>query len=259
MHSHPLAALSDDDAISTLAAVYTARRAAVNEYAIMVAYLCSGRIGMRTRFTIVCTVLSVLMVVAGCAAPAPPPVATPQSTRPAASLITPCALSPVVAPTPPARIPDYLELDLVTNLHMTGSAQQIDVASYHLVVTGLVDRPLSLTYDDLRCLPKKQAINVVINCPGFFEDLATWAGTPLDGVLALAGVQKGSTKIQLVSADSYRATLMLQDIAPANDYLLAYEWEGQPLPIAHGFPVRAVLPNVTGGMWVKWLVAIEVQ
>ena len=141
---------------------------------------------------------------------------------------------------------------------MTGIQQRIDVAQYRLAVRGMVDRPLSLAYDDLRCLPKKTVRSRLI-CPGFFEDTATWAGAPLDVVMEIAGVQKGATEIRLFSADGYAATLPLREITTGNEYILAYEWEGEPLPIAHGFPVRAALPGQVGGRWVKWLVALEVQ
>jgi DMSO/TMAO reductase YedYZ molybdopterin-dependent catalytic subunit len=102
---------------------------------------------MSTRCGIVLTVSCCLVVFAGCASPAPAatPIVKPATSAPAPVLITPCVLPPLVVPTPPARIPAYLELDLDTNLHMTGTVQQIDVAGYRLVVKGLVDRPLSLT------------------------------------------------------------------------------------------------------------------
>ena len=215
---------------------------------------------MSTRWGVVFVVFCFLIVLTACASPAPDaaPTLPPATAAPASTLITPCVLPPLVAPTPPARIPDYLELDPATNLHMTGSVQRIDAASYRLVVTGLVDRPLSLAYDDLRCLPKKQ-VRSLLNCPGFFQDMATWAGAPLDVVLALAGVQQRATQVRMLSADGYNATLPLKSITHDRDYLLAYEWEGQPLPIVHGFPVRAVLPDQGGGSWIKWLVAVEVE
>ena len=40
---------------------------------------------------------------------------------------------------------------------------------------------------------------------------------------------------------------------------LAYEWQRQPVPILHGFPLRAVIPDFGGWTWVKWLVGIEVE
>ena len=168
----------------------------------------------------------------------------------------PCALPTVIPPTPPAETPGYAQLDPDTGLHVTGKAPEIDWQSYRLLVTGKVDHPLSLTYDELRCMRKVEAMAVLI-CPGFFEDEATWAGTPIADVLALAGVQEGATGLRLVSADGYSPKVPI-DTVLSNGGFLAYEWEGEPLPILHGFPVRAVLPEVTGGQWVKWLVEVEV-
>jgi DMSO/TMAO reductase YedYZ molybdopterin-dependent catalytic subunit len=139
---------------------------------------------------------------------------------------------------------------------MTGRVQEIDLQRYRLEVTGKVDHPLSLTYDDLRCMPRIETRSTLV-CPGFFEDVATWSGASLEYVLELAGVQAGATGIQLTSADGYSTSLPVET-AHSGDSFLAYEWEGQPLPILHGFPVRAVFPNLDGNKWVKWLVKIEV-
>ena len=57
-----------------------------------------------------------------------------------------CQLTPPVAPTLPAEIPGYTELDPTTNLHMTGTYQQIDLNTYRLKVTGKVDRPFSSSF-----------------------------------------------------------------------------------------------------------------
>jgi DMSO/TMAO reductase YedYZ molybdopterin-dependent catalytic subunit len=165
-------------------------------------------------------------------------------------------LEPVVVPTPYAETMGYVQLDPSTGLHFTGTAQQIDLQSYRLKVSGKVDRPLSLSYNDLRCLPKVET-RAILECPGFFVDEATWAGAPIREVLALAGVQEGATKLQMVGADGYsRSVPISEELETA---FLAYEWEGEPLPILHGFPVRVVLPGASGGSWVKWLVEIRVH
>jgi hypothetical protein len=191
----------------------------------------------------------------------PTPTSTPTPTTIPIPTSTPtptlCVLEPVVAPTPPAYTPGYAQLDPTTGLHMTGTPQQIDLESYRLEVNGKVDYPLSLTYDDLRCLPKVETW-AILECPGFFIDEATWAGTPILEVLALAGVQEGATRLTLVSADGYWTTVPINEELLENAFL-AYEWEGEPLPILHGFPVRLAFPEVSGNFWVKWLVAIEVQ
>ena len=182
----------------------------------------------------------------------PTPMPAPPEVEPA-----PCVLSPVVVPTAPLKVPSYTELDESTGLHMTGRVQQIDLQDYRLVVSGKVDTPVSLAYDDLRCLPKVSAAPTLV-CPGFFEDEATWAGAPLRLVLEAADPQNTATQIRLISADGYSAFVSLEEALSDGNYL-AYEWEGQPLPILHGFPVRAVFPALPGNKWVKWLVEIEVH
>jgi DMSO/TMAO reductase YedYZ molybdopterin-dependent catalytic subunit len=168
----------------------------------------------------------------------------------------PCALSPLSMPPTPAKVPGYTELDPSTGLHVTGGMQQIDVKQYRLQVTGKVNHPLSLSYDDLRCMPRIEARPALI-CPGFFQDTATWAGTPLKHILESAKAQPGATAIRLTGADNYSASVPL-DVAGAPGNFLAYEWERKALPALHGFPVRAVFPGLEGNQWVKWLLKIEV-
>ena len=180
----------------------------------------------------------------------------PNPDPPAANL-PPCDLQPVAVPTALAERPGYTELDPATGLHITGKAPEIDLASYRLKVAGKVDRPLSLTYDELRCMPKVEGSPELV-CPGFFEDTATWAGVPLKYVLELAGVQEGASGAFLNSADGYFTGISLEE-ALSTENFLAYEWDGEPLPILHGFPLRAIFPGTPGGKWVKWLVEIEVH
>src|SRR5208283_3723715 len=108
-----------------------------------------------------------------------------------------CTLRPLVVPPTPSKIPGYTELDPTTGLHVTGTLQTVDVERYRLEVTGKVDHPLRLGYDELRCMPRVAARPTLV-CPGFFADTATWAGVPLKYVLEKAGVQAGATGIRLI-------------------------------------------------------------
>ena len=169
----------------------------------------------------------------------------------------PCSLSPIAVPTLPDKIPGYTELDPDTQLHVTGTAQLIDLENYSLEITGEIMNPLSLKYDDLRCMPKIESRPTLV-CPGFFEDTATWSGVSLDYLLKLADVKDSARHIRLVSADGYGALVEMQEARSGKSFL-AYQWEGEPIPVLHGFPVRAVFPDSNGNKWVKWLVRIEVQ
>jgi DMSO/TMAO reductase YedYZ molybdopterin-dependent catalytic subunit len=179
------------------------------------------------------------------------------STTQAANQIPDCSPAPIVVPTLPAEVPGYTEVDPATGLHMTGGPEIVDFPSYRLRVSGLVENTLSLTYDEIRCLPKVTA-DPVLNCPGYFTDHATWSGVPLYVILQKANPRSDAKEVTLISSDGYKADVYL-DEALKKENFLAYELEGQPLPIIHGFPLRAVFPGMYGSTWVKWLVAIEVK
>lgn len=190
--------------------------------------------------------------------------ATPASTTTTTAEISettttrvPVSLEPIVVPTMPAVIPGYTELDPATGLHMTGTPTEIDLATYRLAVTGKIDTPLSLAYDDLRRLPKMTASPNLV-CVGFFSDTATWSGASLKTILEMAGVQSGADRVKMKAADGYSWTLTLEEALQPENFL-AYEWEGRPIPVLHGFPVRAVIPAADGNRWVKWLLEIVVE
>jgi DMSO/TMAO reductase YedYZ molybdopterin-dependent catalytic subunit len=192
------------------------------------------------------------------------PTQTPQtnstsslSSTPQGSSIENCQPTPYIVPTLPAKIPGINELDESIGLHVTGSYQVIDPKTYLLKVSGKVNDPLELTYDQIRCLPKVTAKPPLV-CLGVFEDDATWSGVPLKTILDLAGVQAGANDLVLVSADGYQVEVSLSD-ALQQESFLAYEVNGQILPILHGFPVRAVFPDMPGAKWIKWLVEIQVK
>lgn len=218
---------------------------------------------LRRAVSIVLPALAILVCIVACASAGQPtlvsPAASTAASLPQAARPT-CDLPPILAPTAPLEVPRYVELDPATNLHMTGTPPQepVDIASYRLKISGKVTNPVELAYDEIRCLPKVQAAPLLV-CPGFFEDQATWGGTPVKEVLALAGVQQDATAVKFLAAsDKYRVVLSL-DEALDEQNLLAYEWEGQPLPRYHGFPFRLVLPGVEGNQWIKWITEIVVE
>ncbi len=172
-------------------------------------------------------------------------------------LTSACEAAPIIVPTLPAFIPGEFELDPSTNLHKSGTPQILDLETYTLEITGKVENPLSLTYAQLRCMPKITDSPTLV-CPQTFFDTAEWSGVRLAYILKLAGVHEDAANVRLTGADGYYANVSLED-AMRPESFLAYEWEGEPLPIMHGFPLRAVFPDIYGSQWVKWLLSIEVQ
>ena len=124
-------------------------------------------------------------------------------------------------------------------------------------MTGKVTSQLSLTYDELRGLPKVTATPTLV-CPGFFEDTATWSGVPLPGDPGHGRSAAGREEDLVMSAaDGYGHDLSLEDALEPENFL-AYEWRARHCRCLHGFPLRAVFPTSYGSYWVKWLVEIEV-
>ncbi len=161
------------------------------------------------------------------------------------------------APPQPEVTPALYQQDPATGLHVTGVLHDIDPAAYRLKVTGAVIQELSLSYEELRCLPKV-VTKETLDCPGFFTDVATWGGVPLGEILKLAGAKSEATEIRLIADDGYTAQITMEE-ALQDGYYLAYELEGQTLPQLHGFPLRAVLRGQPGFKWVKWLVEVQVH
>jgi DMSO/TMAO reductase YedYZ molybdopterin-dependent catalytic subunit len=134
-------------------------------------------------------------------------------------------LEPIVVPTMPDDIPPYLGLDPETGLTMTGTPTEVDFDTYRLKVTGKVDQELSLTYDDVRRMPKITA-TPTLECVGYFKDTATWSGASLKTILEMAKVQPGSTKVVFKGADGYSCPMFL-DKALAPRTSLPTNWRAR--------------------------------
>lgn len=168
-----------------------------------------------------------------------------------------------------------------------GTIPAIDATAYRLEVRGLVERPLSLSLDDLRASFPRRAVAATLQCAGNRRrellrvagipnevpwDLeavshAEWAGASLRDVLERAGIAEGAAHVALTSLDEverhgrvfgFGGSIPL-DKALGPEVLLAYEMNGAPLPPVHGAPLRLVVPGYIGARSVKWLGEIVVQ
>jgi DMSO/TMAO reductase YedYZ molybdopterin-dependent catalytic subunit len=128
-----------------------------------------------------------------------------------------------------------------------------DPAAWRLRIEGLVDRPQTLSYDELRSLPRAEQVSTFHCVTGWSVTNVHWAGVRFRDLLAAAGPQASGTVLELVSAEApYVDTLTLRQ-AELHDAMLAYEMDGKPLPREHGAPVRVVIPEMYGYKNVKWV------
>ena len=140
---------------------------------------------------------------------------------------------------------------------------RVDVAKWSVKVTGMVDREISLTFEQLTALPVFEQY-VTIACVsnevgGELVGNALWRGVHLRDVLAKAGVKDGATQIVGRSVDGFTVgfpTAWAMD--PSRDPMIAVGMNGEPLPVEHGFPARMIVPGLYGYVSAtKWLAEIE--
>lgn len=128
-------------------------------------------------------------------------------------------------------------------------------------IGGLVEHPYSLTLDEIRALPavtETRTLCCISNeIGGDLISNATWQGARLKDILERAGVQAGAVKLVFGAADGYTDSIAI-DKALNGDVIAVYEMNGVPLPDAHGFPLRLLVPDIYGMKNVKWLTRMEV-
>ena len=164
---------------------------------------------------------------------------------------------------------------------------KVDATTYKLTVTGHVERPFELTLAQLLELSKSSR-PLLLECAGNSRvfliptspglqwshgavGTASWTGVPLGALLERAGVKAGAVDVVLTGADkgtiagppsspgviSYDRGIPLEK-AKRDECLVATHMNGEPLPVSHGAPARAVIGGWYGMASVKWLTSIVV-
>jgi DMSO/TMAO reductase YedYZ molybdopterin-dependent catalytic subunit len=139
----------------------------------------------------------------------------------------------------------------------------VDTASWSLRIHGLVDRETTLTWEELVGLPMFEQY-VTISCVsnevgGDLVGNAKWTGVRLRDVLELAGVHDSATQLVGRSVDGWTAgmpTAWVMD--PTREPMIAVKMNDEPLPPAHGYPARLIVPGLYGYVSAtKWLTELE--
>jgi DMSO/TMAO reductase YedYZ molybdopterin-dependent catalytic subunit len=138
----------------------------------------------------------------------------------------------------------------------------LDAATWSLRVHGMVDREITLDYDELLARPMFER-DITLACVsnevgGPYVGNARWIGAPLADLLREAGVRPDASQIVSRSADGFTIGTPTTVVIDGRDAMLAVSMNGEPLPLEHGFPVRMVVPGLYGYVSAtKWLVELE--
>lgn len=190
--------------------------------------------------------------------------------------------NPLNAETPIERLRTWItdnEVFFKRNQGMFPEAP-VDPDAWILVVDGLVQSELTLNFDSIRCMPKVEVANT-LECSGNSRSLlkekasgnpwtvggvgnAIWGGVWLREVLQKAGLKADARHVCFEGFDVPKGKAQIKFIRSIpmekalDSTLLAYEMNGEPLPLEHGFPLRALALGWTGANCVKWLQKITV-
>jgi len=135
--------------------------------------------------------------------------------------------------------------------------QRVNIKTYRLKVGGLVDKPLSLTYDEVVARPSESRV-IVIHCVEGWDVKILWEGVPLAALIDTAGAKASANTVIFRSADGYSTSLPLAYIRQKN-VLLAFKMNGLVLPEARGFPFMVTAEDKWGYKWARWVAAIELS
>ena len=165
------------------------------------------------------------------------------------------------------------ELDQITpldNFFIMGSniPKEIDKLAkepniYRLEITGEVENPVNLTYEDLITQFEFKHMITKMYCTPSLNGIGKFSGPSLYEVIQYAQPMNGNMKVVFNAADGYEKgwykEFLLDEIeAHSEDYLVAVTMNGYPLAIEHGYPARLALDSCQGSQWVKWLTKITI-
>ena len=139
----------------------------------------------------------------------------------------------------------------------------VDPAQWRLRIHGMVDKEVTLTFEDLlkRQLTQAWVTLCCVSNPvgGDLIGNAWWSGVRVADLLAEAGVHADADAVRQTSHDGWTCGTPVEALTDGRNALLAVAMNGQPLPLEHGFPVRMVVPGLYGYVSAtKWVTDLEV-
>ena len=134
--------------------------------------------------------------------------------------------------------------------------QFINVSTYHLEITGLVNQTLDYTYDQVANNFLKYQKVLTLFCVEGWSTKILWEGFLVSDLIKEAGVNSSAVGVIFYASDGYSTELPL-DYITNNSILLSYKMNGLVIPPERGFPFQLVAESQYGYKWIKWVTKIE--
>jgi DMSO/TMAO reductase YedYZ molybdopterin-dependent catalytic subunit len=134
--------------------------------------------------------------------------------------------------------------------------QNIDIDSYTLLVTGLVDEPLTYRYEEVLSLPAYEKL-VTLHCVEGWESTVLWKGFLIEDIIEPSSLQASANTIIFHCADDYNTSMSIADVIEGK-MILAYWSNGVELPPDLGYPFIVVAEDKIGYKWARWFTEIEI-
>lgn len=137
-----------------------------------------------------------------------------------------------------------------------GPVPRVNLATWSLRLFGLVDQPLTLSYEELRALPSKDVVADIHCVTGWSRLGDTWTGVAIRDVLDRCRLRPDATHVMAHCEFGYTASVPLE-VLDDDDVLLCHGWNGADLSPDHGFPLRLLVPKRYFWKSAKWLRGLE--
>ena len=213
--------------------------------------------------------VSPVETVAAATTEAPAATPSPEAAASAAETAAPIDVEAATGSLPPSTMLDVEGISPVVTpnknfyrIDTAFSIPRVDVESWELRITGMVETPYTLTYGELLDLATEEEY-VTLCCVsnevgGDLIGNAKWQGIPLADVLNRAGIADEATQIVGRSVDGFSVGFPREVAFDGRPVLVAVGMNGEPLPFKHGFPARLVVSGLYGYVSAtKWLQEIE--
>ncbi|MEN6329410.1 MAG: molybdopterin-dependent oxidoreductase [Methanobacteriaceae archaeon] len=135
--------------------------------------------------------------------------------------------------------------------------QYVDINSYHLEITGLVQRPVNYTYDEVKNFTTYRKV-VKLDCVEGWSVNILWEGVLVSDLINKAGPLPQANTIIFHAVDGYTTSFPL-DYVKNNQILLAYKMNNATIPPERGYPFQLVAESKWGYKWIKWVDKIELS